>query len=96
MWIIKPLRKKLSAEYSGYEDIYANDDQYDTAEDSCFACQVCSEFLTYEDAAEADKEGDYSDEQTTYKRLKEVVFRYGETDGKGINGGGNTLDKQCF
>ena len=55
------------------EDLDADHDEDDTAKDGCLACDFITELLADIDAAEAEAEGDETDDKNRNKRFKEGV-----------------------
>lgn len=80
------------SEQGAYEDLDANANKDDTAENGCLACNFVAEGLADVEAAEAESEGNKTDDHNRNESLDEAMVSNGEAYRKSIYGGGNALE----
>ena len=86
---IKTARKQLLQHGAGKEDLQADSDEDDAAEDGGFSGEAGAEDLAEADAEEADHEGDRRDDKGAEKGPEGAVVCDGEAHREGVDGGGD-------
>ena len=91
---IKTARKQLLQHGAGKEDLQADGDEDDAAEDGGFSGEAGAEDLAEADAEEADHEGDRRDDKGAEKGPEGAVVCDGEAHREGVDGGGDSLKEE--
>ena len=84
------------SEYRAEEDLDADKDQNNTAENGCLACDLVAEFLADQSAEIASHEGNNADDNNADKRLDKSVRSDGKAYGEGVYRGCNSLYENHF
>ena len=82
------------SQHVGEEDLQADGDEDEAAEDAGAAEEAGAEEAAEAEADEADGEGDGADQEGSGEGGAEAVVGDGEADGEGVDGGGHALQQQ--
>ena len=90
----KAMMEAQQLKEAGDKNLDADENQQCAAENACLAGQLCSYGLADRDACIADDKGNGGNHHRCQHRRQKIVMGDGEANGKGVDGGGNTLHQQ--